>query len=220
MTQDDNTSNLMIKCIFIGNLSVGKTSIILRYSKNEFTSGYIPTIGADFTTTPLDFNDIEDINQDSALKSVLDDMNLSYERFQELNKQFSEESKIYIWDLAGQPLFQRIRTYYMSHAYMAIVVVDLSKPNTFDINSWISDIKKFSKNANIILVGNKMDLVNLNDSNLKKKIKSLENKYKVKFHYTSAKTGDGIKELFYKIKLHLMEVLEKELKKIGNNVSK
>ncbi len=199
-------SNLMIKCIFIGNLSVGKTSIILRYTKNEFASGYIPTIGADFTTSPLKINEeLENIDLKTKNKNILDELSISYDEFKQFNSKYSEENKIYIWDLAGQPLFKRIRTYYMSHAQIAVIVVDLSKTTTFDINPWYKDFKIYSPDSDFILVGNKKDIVDFEDDELKKKIKSLENKFKCKMHLISAKTGEGITDLFIEIKLRLQK---------------
>ena len=113
---------------------------------------------------------------------------------------------IYLWDLAGQQLFKKIRTYYMSHALLTVIVIDLSKYSTFNINHWITDLKIFSPKSDFILVGNKSDIVHpKKHADLLSKIKLLENLYKHKIHITSAKSGENIKELFIKIKIKLIQ---------------
>ncbi|MHA1730220.1 MAG: Rab family GTPase [Promethearchaeota archaeon] len=202
----NKNSKKMIKCIFIGNLSVGKTSIILRYTKNEFSGGYIPTIGADFTTIPLKIKDFEGIKEEVFKKSVLKDLNLSYDEFTSLNSKPNNEDLIYIWDLAGQPLFQKIRSYYMSHVVFTVIVVDLSKIVSFNIDQWIKDLDSYSFVNNFILVGNKSDIIDFeNDIDLKERINLLEEKYNKKMLITSAKTGNGVRELLCKIKIEVMQ---------------
>jgi Ras-related protein Rab-5C len=201
---------IMIKCIFVGNLSVGKTSIILRYTKNEYSGGYIPTIGADFTTTSLTTENLDKNKKTPINKEILKGLNLTSQDLKDLTSNFTEDNKIYLWDLAGQPLFRKIRTYYMSNALFAVVVLDLSKPSTFAIDTWVNDIKTYSPNSDLILVGNKNDIVDIEkDDDLKLKIHEIENRFGHKLHITSAKTGEGILDLFNKIKIMLMQ-------KIGN----
>ena len=197
---------IMLKSIFIGNLSVGKTSIILRYTNNIFQGEYIPTIGADFTTTPLKYIEEEERIGEDSLRSIVQQQGLSMDEFEEINSQFSREDMVYIWDLAGQPLFQKIRTYYMSHSFIAFLVVDLSHPDSFKISQWVSDLKKYSPNSDFILVANKSDLVDLEDSSLQKQIrKRLEKKYNKKVHIVSALTGKGVDELFIEAKITMMQ---------------
>ena len=201
---------IMIKCIFVGNLSVGKTSIILRYTKNEYSGGYIPTIGADFTTTSLTTGNSDKNKETPINNEILKDLDLTNQDLQHLTSNFTEDNKIYLWDLAGQPLFRKIRTYYMSNALFAVIVLDLSKPSTFAIDTWVNDIKTYSPNSDLILVGNKNDIVDIEkDKVLKSKIDEIENHFGLKLHITSAKTGEGILDLFNRIKIMLM-------KKIGN----
>jgi small GTP-binding protein len=208
LTISKTLSNLMIKAVAIGNLSVGKTSLILRYTKNEFAGNYIPTIGADFTTIRLSIDEeLEKVNLSESEFHVLNDLKIDYAKFKDLNSLFANDNKIYLWDLAGQPLFRKIRTYYMSNAFFAILIVDLSKPPTFDLDPWIKDLKEYSPNCDYILVGNKKDIINPEDKDVKKQIKACEQKYKREMIQVSAKTGEGVKELFTRMKIIIMQRL-------------
>ena len=39
----------ILKFILVGDCSVGKSNLILRYCKNEYTSNYTSTIGLEFS---------------------------------------------------------------------------------------------------------------------------------------------------------------------------
>lgn len=49
-----NTDNkFYFKLILIGDVAVGKTAIFQRYLFNKFSMGYLPTLGAIFSTKKL-----------------------------------------------------------------------------------------------------------------------------------------------------------------------
>lgn len=45
---NDQTFDYMFKLLIIGNSSVGKTSFLIRYYDNSFTSAFVSTVGIDF----------------------------------------------------------------------------------------------------------------------------------------------------------------------------
>ncbi|CAD8127175.1 unnamed protein product [Paramecium sonneborni] len=47
----------LIKILLLGNSGVGKTQILLRYSENNFRTGYMCTIGVDFKIKKLQVDD-------------------------------------------------------------------------------------------------------------------------------------------------------------------
>ena len=197
----------MLKCIVIGNLSVGKTSLILRYTKNEFQGQYIPTIGADFTTTPLKIDEnYEMVDLKGEHKFILENQGLSYEEFLELNDKIEEDTKIYLWDLAGQPFFRKIRNYYMSHAFCALTIFDLNKP-PFEVSGWLNDLKSYSPKSDFFIVGNKSDLVNLDDDFFMDQIQGLEQRHGAKVKLVSAKSAEGVRALFIEMKVQMMKRL-------------
>lgn len=49
--------NYLFKMVLVGNSSVGKSSIVLRFADGEFNEAYITTIGVDFRFKSLEFED-------------------------------------------------------------------------------------------------------------------------------------------------------------------
>ena len=47
----------LIKLVFIGDSSVGKTCLLMRFSENRFSSDHMPTIGIDFKIKMLQVQD-------------------------------------------------------------------------------------------------------------------------------------------------------------------
>jgi len=47
----------LIKLVFIGDSSVGKTCLLMRFSENRFSADHMPTIGIDFKIKMLQVND-------------------------------------------------------------------------------------------------------------------------------------------------------------------
>ncbi|MHA1222137.1 MAG: Rab family GTPase [Candidatus Heimdallarchaeaceae archaeon] len=66
MTLSPNVTYI-IKILNIGDYSVGKTSLALRYTKNRFSSSYLPTLGVDFHSKDIEFD------EDITLRIVLFD---------------------------------------------------------------------------------------------------------------------------------------------------
>ncbi len=57
MFEDD--FDCMIKIVLLGDASVGKSNILLRYVKNDFHTGTKPTIGTDFYSKLINKNDMK-----------------------------------------------------------------------------------------------------------------------------------------------------------------
>ena len=58
ITDNDASYKYMFRICFIGNASVGKTSLLSRYSDSNFKPNYSPTIGVDFRVITLKYKDI------------------------------------------------------------------------------------------------------------------------------------------------------------------
>ncbi|KAL3313848.1 Ras- protein Rab-3 [Cichlidogyrus casuarinus] len=102
-----------------------------------------------------------------------------------------------VWDTAGQEQFHTINYSYYRGADGIILVYDVTNRLSFDnINKWLRDIKQYaSDSVDILLVGNKLDLVNKRQVGLDEG-KQIVNSHSFDFHETSAKTREGIEEAF------------------------
>ena len=105
--------------------------------------------------------------------------------------------EVQIWDTAGQEKFRSLAPAYYRGAAAAVVVFDMSKRSTFqNLQEWIDDFKAVAgEDSTIVVVGNKVDL--------KDQIQVSENEAEVwakarnaRFFMTSAKTGEGVKDVF------------------------
>ncbi|QEE15928.1 Rab family GTPase [Promethearchaeum syntrophicum] len=157
------------KICLIGSDGVGKTSIIIRYTQGTFSNSYLMTLGCDFY----------EIEKKSLQNNK--EINLG----------------LVVWDIASQRNFEKIRSHYLQHANLVIIVVDVNRlePKNF-IEPWITDVKANSPpNCPYIIVVNKSDLIDLKD--LQKSIEDLEKIYKnTKIFYSSAKSGENIDSIF------------------------
>lgn len=117
--------------------------------------------------------------------------------------------KLQIWDLAGQPRFETIRNLYYRGSLGALVVFDVTAPNTYkNIPNWINELLKGNGKGSvpIVLLGNKIDLRNtvpnsiLPDQGLILAEKIAQNTteefLKVPYLETSAKTGENVDRAF------------------------
>ncbi|MHA1775413.1 MAG: hypothetical protein DRO88_02165 [Promethearchaeia archaeon] len=157
------------KICLVGNDGVGKTSIVVRFTKGTFSNSYLVTLGVDF---------YEHTFSKPSAKSEKDDQLI-----------------IQIWDLASQISFATMRSQYLSFSNFVIIVVDYNRITNEFIQPWIDDIRKHAgEDVPFLIALNKTDI--LEPENAEKIVKELEARYNMKVFPTSAKTGDNIREMF------------------------
>lgn len=108
--------------------------------------------------------------------------------------------RLEIWDTAGQERFKAITRSYLRGAQGIILVYDVTEKNTFDhISTWMDQIQQYADiTVGKIIVGNKCDLTDkrvITSENGKE----LADKYQIPHFECSAKSGENVNELFYKI---------------------
>ncbi|MFW9786324.1 MAG: GTP-binding protein [Candidatus Thorarchaeota archaeon] len=158
----------MFKLVALGNGAVGKTSCIKRYTEDSFNERYIATIGTTF-----------------ALKTVNT----------VLPTGSTVTARVVLWDLAGQPTYNELRRRYMAGASMAIIVYDVTRPQTFlDIGEWFTKFITVCPNAVVAVVANKIDR---EDRLVPPEAGKMVTQWLDVMHYeTSAKTGENVSTLF------------------------
>ena len=150
------------KMSIIGDENVGKTSILLRYLNNTFSSQYITTLGADF---------IDKVYTNSNLPSL----------------KSNESLTVTVWDLGGQKSFKEISTLYCEGSAAIMIVFDVSDLGTFkSIPIWLNFARECCPKAQIMIIGNKNDLESTINP---EEIRKLEEKMGCKIYFSSAKVS-------------------------------
>ncbi|KAF3835746.1 hypothetical protein F7725_028304, partial [Dissostichus mawsoni] len=161
------------KLVFLGEQSVGKTSLITRFMYDSFDNTYQATIGIDFLSKTMYLED----------------------RTPPQLSLCEPQVRLQLWDTAGQERFRSLIPSYIRDSTVAVVVYDITNVNSFQQTSkWIEDVRtERGSDVIIMLVGNKTDLSD------KRQITIEEGEQRAKelsvmFIETSAKTGYNVKQ--------------------------
>ena len=165
----------IIKILTLGDQSVGKSSIVLRYSDNKFSDTFLSTIGVDSKRK------IIKIKGEKVKVSIWD--TAGQEKFQNIVKQYYNGANgiLLIFDITNKKSFNKIDFWY---------------------NDLINRIKK--DEIIIYLVGNKVDLEENRQITIEEAEKYANDK-NIPYFEVSAKSGDGIKKLFDDITNDIMD---------------
>lgn len=155
------------KVCMLGAFGVGKTSLVRRFVHDVFDDQYLSTIGVQI-----------------------------YEKQLAPAASHNEELKLIFWDLANiEKLTPVIRNYFKGAA-AAIVVVDLTRPATFDQrNLYIEAFMETNPNARLVLAGNKADLLD-DPRSATSRLQEWSTEKSAPHFLTSAKTGDNVPAMF------------------------
>lgn len=108
--------------------------------------------------------------------------------------------KVHFWDTAGQERYKSITAAYYRGAKGAMIVFDITRPDTFNnVDKWFNEIKEFGeKNMQILAVGNKSDLKHLRAVDNKNAVAKAEI-LDVAYFETSALESTNIRQAFEKL---------------------
>ena len=124
--------------------------------------------------------------------------------------------KLQIWLLPGQKRFWNINASFYRGAHGIILIYDITERRSYKmLDSWLIEFKKIcSKDINIFLVGNKMDLQEKREVATKEG-EEFASKHGLLFSECSAKTGENVEIIVNKLVKTLNEnpKMEKKLKK-------
>lgn len=174
--------NFLFKFVMVGDIGVGKSSLIRRFADDEYDDEYVATIGVDFRFRTIQINgkkikiQIWDTAGQEKFKSVI----TSYLR--------GADGVIICYDLADQKTFEHVENWIL------------------EIKSLEASEKK--KIVSII-VGNKADLIGETDQQYivpVDVVKKLANKYGVHFFEASAKKASNVETVFISAGLDLMHI--------------
>ena len=155
-----------IKVTLIGESSVGKTSIINRYTKNAFTQEMESTLGANYSQKKIT------LHKQKIRMDLWD--TAGQEKYRAIGRHFYKESYIVclVYDITNRDSFEKLK------------------------NVWFPELKEYGEKLKILaLVGNKLDKYldeDVNDEEAKKFAEEIN----AFFTKTSAMEGTNIEDLF------------------------
>ena len=154
----DQNLDVFMKIVLIGDSGVGKSNLVNRFINGNFTEGLTNTIAVDFFVKDLIIN--------------------------------NQIIKVQFWDTAGQEKYRAIANAYYKNAQGAIIVYDITSQESFEnVHKWLQELNEFGeKGITILLVGNKIDLVDSRQVSVEEGQKISEAKGAF-FFETSAKTN-------------------------------
>ena len=158
------------KAVVSGNSGVGKTSIVRYEVHNQF-------------------------EQDNTATLVFEHYSKNYEICEKI-------IRIQIWDTCGNETYEEIMKNFYRSALCIFVVFSLDDENSFlNLDKWITDIKNINENESpiIVLIGNKKDIESERQITKEEIEKYCKKKEIDTYFETSAKTGEGIHELFKEV---------------------
>ena len=154
--------------ITLGDSQVGKTSLIRRYTENQFTGEYLTTIGFDLKIKKITLPNGEEIRikvSDTA----------GQERFKSIATNYLKKANgiLLVYDVTKETSYN-------------------------NIDNWLEQIKSDSDiKRPMILIGNKSDMVNERVISKEKGEELAKNCCGgIKFYETSCKTGDNVDKAF------------------------
>jgi small GTP-binding protein len=112
--------------------------------------------------------------------------------------------EVQIWDTAGQEQYRSLSPVYFRSAAAALVVFDITNRTSFlNLNQWLSSFRSASsEKAFLFLVGNKVDLDEMR-AVAPEEAREWAARQKCTYFETSARTGDGIIDLFKQVAVTL-----------------
>ncbi|MFQ5341291.1 MAG: Rab family GTPase [Anaerolineae bacterium] len=156
------------KICLLGDFAVGKTSLVRRFVYNLFDDRYISTIGVK-------------VSRKTVVVPRADDV---------------VELTMMLWDLAGSEEFNQVRASYLRGAAGAVLVCDLTRPETLtNLSTYTADLFQVSPDARLIIAANKSDLTDQQQIE-PADVQTVAAQFNAPYYITSARTGDEVETLF------------------------
>jgi small GTP-binding protein len=127
--------------------------------------------------------------------------------FQQYHKRIGNDNiDLQVWDTAGQERFRALSPIYYRGAHAGVVVFSMESRDSLDsLPEQISLFLEISKDSLIFVAGNKVDLLDTRTFS-KGDAEDFVREHGWQLFFTSAKTGDGVVELFDEICKQLLEL--------------
>lgn len=175
------------KIVLLGESAVGKSSIALRFTRDEFMAHQETTIGAAFLSRTVSVPS----TAATATTHQAPHRALKYE----------------IWDTAGQERYRSLAPIYYRGACGALVVYDITSSDSLKkAQSWIRELRT---NADptlvVILVGNKTDLESLRQVSYEDGRALAAEERTAGFYEMSAKDNHNVEQAFLDLAVRILD---------------
>jgi len=169
MNDNSNDFEVLIKIVIIGDSGVGKSNYLYRFVEGRFCPIHDATVGFDYKS--------KIIFLPNSKKTV----------------------KFQIWDTAGQEKYMSINKNLFQRVQGIILMYDITETKSFEnLNQWMSVVKQLANGIPLILIGNKIDLVDGRKIS-EEKGKDFALSHKIDFFESSGKSGVNVEESFIKL---------------------
>lgn len=167
------------KICIIGEPEVGKNSLICRFVERQFSDEYLSTVGVQISRKTI--------------------------QLQGVNPSHPLNIQLLIWSITGHPNFKAITPTYLRGSSGAVIVADLTRPETIErLPEHIQLFLAINPQGFIIIALNKCDL--LEPEQLAEQIQLHNLEQVVSGIYpTSAKTGLSVDDIFLQITYKILE---------------
>jgi small GTP-binding protein len=177
----------VIKILTLGDTGVGKTSIIQKFVNDKFSQNMLSTIGVDFQS-----------------KIIMID---------------NTKVKLKIWDTTGQERFKTLTSQYYNGADGALLIFHVTNKESFErINFWMNELneKKKLNELGLLLIGNKIDLVNKRIID-KEEAENFAKNNNLSYYETSALKNININNIIIDIAKQCLNNIKRNDENIINN---
>ncbi|RDX50745.1 ras-domain-containing protein [Polyporus arcularius HHB13444] len=178
-SQEKASAPINVKLLLIGNSSVGKSSLLLRFSDEQWLpeDESSATIGVDFRVHKMDVK--------------------------------GKKVKLSIWDTAGQERFRTITSSYYRGAQGVILVYDVANRESFEaLPKWFAELETYVSSAVVkIIVGNKVDK-EFSRQVPASEGQAFATRMNALFVEASAKTAVGVQEAFRDVVERILDTPE------------
>lgn len=204
---------LLPQVVLIGDSGVGKSNMLSRFTRNEFSLESKSTIGVEFATRRC----VGDFRSAQRLCAPLRRSSFTHSRLCTccfVTRSIAVDSKTVkaqIWDTAGQERYRAITSAYYRGAVGALLVYDITKGVTYEnVVRWLKELRDHADaNIVIMLVGNKSDLRHLR-SVATEDAAAFAERENLSFIETSALEATNVELAFQQILTEIYHIVSKK----------
>ncbi|KAG6778895.1 hypothetical protein POTOM_015258 [Populus tomentosa] len=210
----------LFKVVLIGDSGVGKSNLLSRFTRNEFSLESKSTIGVEFATRSLNVDSKvikaqiwDTAGQESKLLCICDS--------EQKNSELGFGSFNIVVAVDGDVIrYRAITSAYYRGAVGALLVYDVTRHSTFEnVERWLRELRDHTDpNIVVMLIGNKSDLRHLVAVSTEDG-KSFAERESLYFMETSALEATNVDNAFAEVLNQIYRIVSKKAMETGDNAA-